>query len=79
LAYSKEIVGNNVKTITLRDYIASQIGSDSMTIKFNKDLLIESNGKEFIMNSNFEVKSLGAIIVEPGPEAEGESNESSKY
>ena len=79
LAYSKEIVGNNVKTITLRDYIASQIGSDSMTIKFNKDLLIESNGKEFIMNSNFEIKSLGAVIVEPGPGTEGESNESSKY
>ncbi len=79
LAYSKEIVGNNVKTITLRDYIASQIGSDSMTIKFNKDLLIESNGKEFVMNSNFEITSLGAVIVEPGPETEGESNESSKY
>ena len=80
LAYSKEIVGNNVKTITLREYIASQIGNDSMTIKFNKDLLIESNGKEFIMNSNFEVKSLGAAIVEPGPKEEGGSeNSSSKY
>ena len=79
LAYSKEIVGNNIKTITLRDYIASQIGSDSMTIKFNKDLLIESNGKEFVMNSNFEITSLGAVIVEPGPETEGESNKSSKY
>ena len=79
LAYSKEIVGNNVKTITLRDYIASQIGSDSITIKFNKDLLIESNGKEFVMNSNFEITSLGAVIVKPGPGTEGESNESSKY
>jgi hypothetical protein len=52
-----------------------------MTIKFNKDLLIESNGKEFIMNSNFEVKSLGAAIVEPGPKEEegGSENSSSKY
>ena len=40
LAYNKEIVGNNVKTTTLREYIASQIGNDSMTIKFNKDLLL---------------------------------------
>lgn len=80
LAYNKEIVGNNVKTTTLREYIASYIGSDSMTIKFNKDLLIESNGKEFIMNSNFEVKSLGAAIVEPGPKEEGGSeNSHSKY
>lgn len=79
LAYSKEIVGNNVKTTTLREYIASQIGSDSMTIKFNKDLLIESNGKEFIMNSNFEIKNLGAVVVEPNLEAEKQINESSKY
>ena len=80
LAYSKEIVGNNVKTTTLREYLSSQIGSDSMTIKFNKDLLIESNGKEFIMNSNFEVKSLGTTIVEPGPkEEDGGENSSSKY
>jgi hypothetical protein len=52
-----------------------------MTIKFNKDLLIESNGKEFIMNSNFEVKSLGAAIVEPEPKGEkgGSENSSSKY
>ena len=80
LAYNKEIVGNNVKTTTLREYLSSQIGSDSMTIKFNKDLIIESNGKEFIMNSNFEVKSLGAAIVEPGPKEEGGSeNSNSKY
>jgi hypothetical protein len=51
-----------------------------MTIKFNKDLLIESNGKEFIMNSNFEVKSLGTAVVEPEPKEEGDSeNSSSKY
>lgn len=58
------LLGTALQTTTLKDYIASITGSNSIEIDFAKDVIIKSNGQEYTMNDSFEIKRIGAVLEE---------------
>lgn len=60
--YKIDLMGDVVKTTSLKEYISSNIGSDSFDVEFNEDLIIKSGGVIYTMDSDFNINKVGGEI-----------------
>lgn len=64
LEFEVSLNGNQLQSITFRDYIASLVGSDSFEIEFSDGVLIKTKKDVYQLNSDFTVERLHVATPE---------------